>query len=122
MSPFGHTKLLFTISALKFPPRVARSIFAWVPQSVQYMYLWIRETYTDQFQLKLTEQMPNVFPGLALPSARIQHDGPWPRHVGDDGPLGAVHRHGADALIDVVTVVDSLIDPVVSNAIRGAEI
>lgn len=61
-------------------------------------------------------------PGLALPSARIQHDGPRSRYVGDDGPVGAVHRHGADALVHIITVVDSLIDPVVRNAIRGAEI
>lgn len=42
--------------------------------------------------------------------------------MGDDGPVGAVRGHGADALVDVVTVVDSFIDPVVSDAIRGAKI
>lgn len=63
-----------------------------------------------------------MFPGIVLPSAGIQHDGPWPRHMGNDGPVGAVYRHRADALVDIVTVVDSFVDPVISNAIRGTKI
>lgn len=59
---------------------------------------------------------------LILPSARIQHDGPWPGHMSNDSPLRAIHRHGADALVDVVTVVDSSVYPVISNAIRSAKI
>lgn len=56
---------------------------------------------------------------LVLPSAGIQHDGPWPGHMGNNSPLRAVHRHGADALVDIVTVVDSSVYPVISDAIRS---
>lgn len=59
---------------------------------------------------------------LILPSARIQHDGPWSGHMSDDCPLRAIHRHGADALVDIVTVVDSSVYPVISNAIRSSKI
>lgn len=59
---------------------------------------------------------------LVLPSARIQHDGPWPGHMSNDSPLRAIHRHGADALVDVVTVVDPSVYPVISNAVRSSKI
>lgn len=59
---------------------------------------------------------------LVVPSARIQHDGPRPGHVSNDSLLRAVHGHGADALVDVVTVVDSSVYPVISNAIRSSKI
>lgn len=39
-----------------------------------------------------------------------------------NSPVGAVHGHGADALVDIITVVDSFVNPVISDAIRGAKI
>lgn len=59
---------------------------------------------------------------LVLPSAGIQHDGPRPGHMGNYSPLGAVHRHGADALVDKVTVIDSSVYPVKSDAVRSPQI
>lgn len=40
----------------------------------------------------------------------------------DDRPLRAVRGHGADALVDVVTVVNPRVDPVVRYSIRSAEV
>lgn len=59
---------------------------------------------------------------LVLPPAGIQHDSPWPGHMGNNSLLRAVHRHGADALVDIVTEVNSFVDPIISDAIRSPEI
>lgn len=37
-------------------------------------------------------------------------------------PLRAVHRHGVNALVDKVAVIDSSVYPVVSNAVRSPQI
>lgn len=84
------------------------------------MYLWIKEGFIFKFQLHHIRK--RVFVVLALPSTRIQHDGPWPGHMGYNSPVGAVHGHGADALVDIITVVDSFVNPVISDAIRGTKI
>lgn len=42
--------------------------------------------------------------------------------MGNYSPLGAVHRHGANALVDKVTVIDSSVYPVKSDAVRSPQI
>lgn len=57
-----------------------------------------------------------------LPSAGIQHDSPGPGNMRYNCSLSAVHRHRADALVDIVAVINSFVYPVISDTIRSPKI
>ena len=73
------------------------------------------EAFTSKSQINLAHE-------CVLPPTRIQHDGSWSRHMGNNTPPRAVHRHGADALVNIVTEINPSVYPVKSNAIRSAKI
>lgn len=57
-----------------------------------------------------------------IPSAGIQHDGPWSGDMCNYSSLSAIHRHRTDALVYKVTVVNTFVYPVIGNSIRSPKI